>query len=298
MRGSMGCVNIHYRWIPAYAEMTFSYQGMMFLYMGSIVLMCINDGTMYIKVMGQGPDVVMLHGWSMHSAVWHDLAENLAKSYTLHLVDLPGHGQSDWTEGGLELTTIVKHIVKQVPENAVWLGWSLGGLISIAFADYYPERVNKLILLAATPCFVKKDDWSHAMEASVFKAFADSLEDKQAETLQRFLLLQARGAQHSRDTIRQLSQQLAIETPAVPAALQAGLQLLINSDMRQQLADLSCPVTMILGERDTLIPSELLSEAKQLSPNISTHLLVGAGHTPFIAQSKQCQHIIEQFINE
>ena len=253
---------------------------------------------MHIKVMGQGPDLVMLHGWSMNSAVWHDLAEDLAKSYTLHLVDLPGHGQSDWADGALELATVVEQLAKQLPEKAVWLGWSLGGLISLAFAECYPERVNKLILLAATPCFVKKDDWSCAMEASIFKAFADNLDINQAETLQRFLLLQARGSQYSRDTIRQLSQQLAVENPPVSEALQAGLQLLINSDMRQQLANLSCPVTMILGERDTLIPSDVLAEAKQLNPNISTHLLEGAGHAPFIAQSEQCQQIIETFINE
>ena len=234
----------------------------------------------------------------MHSAVWHDLAENLAQSYTLHLVDLPGHGQSDWLEGDLELATVVDNLAKQIPEKAIWLGWSLGGLISLAFAERYPQRVTKLILLAATPCFVKNNDWSCAMDASIFNTFADNLDENQAETLQRFLLLQARGSQHSRDTIRQLSQQLAIENPPEPAALQAGLQLLINSDMRLQLADLLCPVTMILGERDTLIPSDVLAESKQLNSKISSHLLAGAGHAPFIAQSEQCQHIIETFINE
>lgn len=253
---------------------------------------------MHIKVMGQGPDLVMLHGWSMNSAVWHDLAENLAKSYTLHLVDLPGHGQSDWQEGALELATVVETLAKQLPEKSVWLGWSLGGLISLAFAERYPQRMVKLILLAATPCFVKMADWSSAMEASIFNAFATNLDDNQTETLQRFLLLQARGSQHSRDTIRQLSQQLAIDNPPVSQALQAGLQLLINSDMRPQFSALSCPVTMILGERDTLIPSDALAESKRLNPKLTTHLLAGAGHAPFIAQASQCQQIIEQFINE
>ena len=137
MRGSMGNVNIHYRWIPACARMT--------------VLM-------HIKVMGQGPDLVMLHGWSMNSAVWHDLAENLAKNYTLHLVDLPGHGQSDWQPGDLELEVLIKNLANALPEKAYYLGWSLGGLISLAFAEHYPQRVDKLILLAATPCFVKAKD--------------------------------------------------------------------------------------------------------------------------------------------
>ncbi len=253
---------------------------------------------MHIKVIGQGPDLVMLHGWSMNSAVWHDLAGNLAKSYTLHLVDLPGHGQSDWQEGALELATIVENLAQQLSEKAVYLGWSLGGLISLAFAERYPQRVTKLILLAASPCFVRTGQWECAMEAVIFNAFADNLQDNQAETLQRFLLLQARGSQHSRDTIRQLSHQLAIENPPNPVALKDGLNVLITSDMRIQLAALNCPVTMILGERDTLIPNDMLSEAQQLNSNLTTHLLAGAGHAPFIAHAAQCQHIIEQFINE
>ncbi|NQY26790.1 MAG: pimeloyl-ACP methyl ester esterase BioH [Piscirickettsiaceae bacterium] len=253
---------------------------------------------MHIKVIGQGPDLVMLHGWSMNSAVWHDLAENLAKSYTLHLVDLPGHGESDWQDGALELATIVENLASQLPEKAVYLAWSLGGLISLDFADRYPQRVTKLILLAASPCFVKAKQWDCAMDAVIFNAFADNLQDNQAETLQRFLLLQARGSQHSRDTIRQLSHQLTIGNPPNSMALQEGLKVLINSDMRPQLAALNCPVTMILGERDTLIPTAMLSEAQQLNSKLTTHLLAGVGHAPFIAQAAECQQIIEQFIND
>jgi pimeloyl-[acyl-carrier protein] methyl ester esterase len=122
---------------------------------------------MHIKVIGQGPDLVMLHGWGMHSAVWHDMAEALAKKFTLHLVDLPGHGQSEWHENALDLAVLLANLANELPKSAYWLGWSLGGLISTAFADQFPERVEKLVLVAATPCFVKKDDWSCAMEPEI-----------------------------------------------------------------------------------------------------------------------------------
>jgi len=276
----MGSCNIHYRWIPACARMTEQVE------------------PMHIKVMGQGPDLVMLHGWSMHSAVWHDLVEDLAQHYTLHLVDLPGHGQSEWQDNTLELDVLVQNLANELPETAYWLGWSLGGLISISFANRFPDRVKKLILLSATPCFVQVDDWSYAMDASIFQAFADNLADDQAATLQRFLLLQARGSDHSRDTIRTLTAQLTIEKPAVPAALQAGLKLLIEIDLRTQFSTLQCPVKMILGDRDTLIPEQMLDDAKLLNAKLETRLLAGAGHAPFISQPTQCQHEIEQFLNE
>lgn len=253
---------------------------------------------MHINTLGQGPDMVMLHGWSMHSAVWHDLAKRLAKKFTLHLVDLPGHGQSNWHTGALNLDDMTANLVAQLPENAHWIGWSLGGLISLAFANRFPERVKKLMLIAATPCFVKNAEWQCAMEAAVFNAFADNLNDNQTATLQRFLFLQARGSEHSRDTIRQLSHQIAVEKPPHPDALRDGLALLINTDLREQLTQLTCPVQMILGDRDTLIPTEMLACAQQLKSDIKTELLAGAGHAPFISQAAECQQAIETFINE
>ena len=47
-----------------------------------------------VDVQGHGPDLVMLHGWGMHSAVWSDWADALASEFRVHCVDLPGHGNS------------------------------------------------------------------------------------------------------------------------------------------------------------------------------------------------------------
>jgi pimeloyl-[acyl-carrier protein] methyl ester esterase len=82
---------------------------------------------MDIKQMGQGPDLVLLHGWSMHSGVWQPLAELLAEKFTLHLVDLPGHGTSEWHSDALQINNILDELERNVPETAFWLGWSLGG---------------------------------------------------------------------------------------------------------------------------------------------------------------------------
>lgn len=253
---------------------------------------------MHIKTIGQGPNLVMLHGWSMHSAVWHDLAEGLAESFTLHLVDLPGHGQSSWQEGDLELENLLPKLASVLPEQAYYLGWSLGGLINIAFAEQYPDRVKKLILMAATPRFVQDQNWSCAVDQQVFEQFAEHLDEDQSDTLQRFLLLQARGSKQSKETIRQLSQQLAQATPPQASALKAGLKLLIDTDMRSQLQKLSCPLQVILGERDTLIPTSVLAVIKELKPGLDDVLLSGAGHAPFISQPVECQQAIERFINE
>jgi len=251
----------------------------------------------HIKTIGAGPDLVMLHGWSMHSGVWHELAERLAKRFTLHLVDLPGHGKSDWQDGQFELPFLLPELERQLPDNAVWLGWSLGGLISLAMQQQYPEKVRQLILMAATPKFVSSDDWPCAMALTVFESFVSNLDVDQKQTLQRFLMLQAKGAVQSRETIRELSEQLATQHTPQPEALKQGLALLLEKDLRDALSQATCPLQLILGTQDTLIPTSMPDYAKKLNAGLQVNMINGVGHAPFIAQPQRCQELIELFID-
>lgn len=250
---------------------------------------------MYKSVNGKGPGLVLLHGWSMHSGVWHDLAELLSEQFTLHLVDLPGHGLSDWQSGDFELETILSWMSAELPEQAYYVGWSLGGLISLAFAQRFPDRVEKLALLAATPCFVQQTDWAHAMPSSVFSDFHTQLGENQAATLQQFLLLQARGSTKSRQTIKALAVKMAEVGIANPDALSAGLSLLMNLDMREALTKLVCPGLMLLGERDTLVPQIMVNDALALNTNLAVNIIEGAGHAPFISHTDDCEQSLVRF---
>jgi len=252
----------------------------------------------FIKKLGQGPELVMLHGWSMHSGVWHQFVDFLAENFTLYLVDLPGHGASDWQSGALQMDNLIEQLQQQLPQQAYWLGWSLGGLIATAFTHRYPERVKKLILLASTPLFVQKGEWPCAVEANVFQQFADNLDDDQQQTLKRFLLLQARGAEQSKTTIRQLAEDLSASNPPHPQALKEGLSLLLKGDFRTEFTELECPIFMLLGQRDTLVPAEMLPHAKALNNQVETRLLEGAGHAPFIVQPKRCSDLVREFFND
>jgi len=252
---------------------------------------------LFIKRFGQGPDLVLIHGWSMHSGVWHQFAELLADYFTLHLIDLPGHGQSEWQPNGLQMDNVVAQLKQLVPEKAHFLGWSLGGLIATEFGKRFPESVEKLVLLASTPCFVQKNDWPCAMESSVFQAFATNVEGDQQQTLKRFLMLQARGAEQSKATIRQLASDMASSHEPHPEALKQGLSLLIEHDARQQLAELTCPIQVILAERDTLVPVTVKDYFPSLNTHINIHVLNGLGHAPFVAQPRQCSDLVRGFLH-
>ncbi|SFJ74232.1 pimeloyl-ACP methyl ester esterase BioH [Methylophaga sulfidovorans] len=253
---------------------------------------------MHINSIGQGSDLVLVHGWSMHSSVWSPLLELLSEHFRCHLVDLPGHGQSDWHEGDFELSILLAKLAEALPEKAIWLGWSLGGQVSLAMAKHYPDKVKKLIMLAANPCFVQTDDWPCAMPPEVFETFSASLAEDQQQTLQRFIMLQAKGANQPRQVIKQLSEQLAQQHEPHPQALQAGLECLANWDFRDALKTVECPVQLILAENDHLIPVSLVEYVQKLQPKLRIDVMTGLGHAPFISQPQQCQLVIEQFIHE
>ena len=72
----------------------------------------------HIEVIGNGPNLVLIHGWGMHSAVWQPMIKKLSKMFTLHLVDLPGMGLSRPIEP-YHLHATAENIAEILPPNAI-----------------------------------------------------------------------------------------------------------------------------------------------------------------------------------
>jgi len=130
-----------------------------------------------------------------------------------------------------------------------------GGLIALEVALKAPERFRVLILLTATPRFVRVPDWPAATDADVLARFHDGLLADPTGTLERFLALQVMGSEAARDNLRTLRRELAHRPEPVPAALALGLDLLRDTDLRGRIGALACPTLWLFGRRDTLVPA-------------------------------------------
>ena len=233
------------------------------------------------------PDLVLLHGWGMSAAVWAPLLPALGPHWRVHALDLPGHGHSA-PAATADLDEWASRCLAAAPDQALWLGWSLGGQVALRAAAMAPARVDALCLVAATPRFVQSDGWPGAMPPAVFAQFADALALQPQETLQRFLALQVKGAGQGRETLRTLRGALAAAPPPTAIGLRQGLELLLANDLRAGLGALSQPSLWVFGGCDTLVPPAAAAAIAGLLPAARVELLDGAGHAPFLSHPAEC----------
>lgn len=238
---------------------------------------------LHIEVVGEGPPLVLIHGWGLHGGVFAPLVDRLAGEYELHLVDLPGHGLSRDDDRPLTLQACVPEILARTP-SATWLGWSLGGLFAL-HAAAASTQVRALALVAATPRFVRGENWLHAVEPSVFEQFGRDLRLDYRGTLERFLALDTIGSEHARAELRTLKENLYARGEPAAQALQQGLAMLEQSDLRALLPSLPVPSLWISGHRDRLVSPEAMRAAAAMAPG-SRHVdIAGGGHAPFLGHA-------------
>ena len=237
--------------------------------------------TLYIETQGSGEDVVLIHGWGIHGAVWSRVASALAEHYCVHVVDLPGCGASAMREP-YTLVGLAAAMDDAFPLPVHVIGWSLGGAVGMAWALAQPDKVRSLSLCASSPCFMQRPDWPHATPAATLQNFASSLADDYEATLNMFLALQVMGSKDGRGVLRALQGSLSARPAPVRAALMAGLGILQTEDLRARVGELACPMLLHYGSHDRMTPPEAGQWlAAQTGGVLQMH--EGAGHAPFIS---------------
>lgn len=242
---------------------------------------------MEISVLGHGRPLVLLHGWAMHSGIWGELIERMSAQFELHCVDLPGHGRSMDDPSSLQPDALAEAIRQQIPENAIWMGWSLGGMIALKAAIQSPSSVAALVPVAASPRFTKTEDWPHGVDESVISQFESDLRQDFEGTLKRFLALEVHGCDTERQDLRVLRRTAFEHGAPDPRVLAEGLAILHHLDLRDQVGVIECPTLFIAGRRDRLVPWQGCEAAAQLINGADCKVIPGAGHAPFIGHPNQ-----------
>ena len=250
---------------------------------------------LHIESHGHGPSLALVHGWAMHGGLFMPLVERLADRYTLHLVDLPGHGHSRDCAAPLSPEALSDELVARVPD-AVWLGWSLGGQFALRAALDHPESVRGVVMIASSPRFVGGEDWSHGVGPDLFRDFGAALRRDFRGTLEGFLALESLGSATAQEDLRNLKGHAFERGEPDPRVLQEGLLLLDQADLREDLTRLKVPSLWISGRRDRLVPAGAMPAAAKLAHAARSVVIANAGHAPFLGATAQVADEIDQFM--
>lgn len=250
--------------------------------------------SLYAESHGSGPDVLLIHGWGMHSGVWRPFALDLAsRGYRVTLVDLPGHGRSgmldDYSLGGLS-----DAVSAVAPARCHLIGWSLGGSIACLMASKSPTRFMTLTMVASNVRFCGDRDWP-GMDLQVMESFAQEVLTDHQRALMRFFGLQTWGMEDAKIIIQLLKERVEECEAPEAAALFAGLEILRLGDLRRELQSLQVPPLALLGAKDRLVPVAVGRAMQQLQDQCCVHVLLKSAHIPFVTEGQECLDTIERF---
>lgn len=251
--------------------------------------------TCHVEIIGQGKPLVLIHGWGMHGGVWHPLVKELSKDYMLYIVDLPGMGNSRPIDP-CHLYSLAEEVAEVIPGVSDVLGWSMGGLIAQNIAVTQPDRIRRLILVGTSPCFIDRPDWQAGIATDYFTDFAHSVDIDYKRTMIKFLTLQCMRAKGARETIKQLRSSFDLKPAATVHTLKRTLQILLESDLREESIKIHKPTLLIHGDRDTLAPVQAAHWMMQNLPKGYLRVISGAAHAPFLSHREQFVEALNQFL--
>ncbi len=244
--------------------------------------------------------LVLLHGWGNHAGIWQFLIPLLQEQYCIQAVDLPGYGRSQSVEGLWQQRELVEALVKNSPGNAIWCGWSLGGMLATAVADRLCKQsrpgIRGLITLCTNPKFIHDDTWTHAMSGTAFRAFETGLKLFPETTIKQFQGLMVKGGIDAKADLRSLKEiSRQADVPGMTTLVES-LELLKALDVRSAITGLTIPQLHLFGAHDALVPARVSQDLQSLNPTAVVQVLPDAGHVPQISHASLLAEQIHRFL--
>ncbi len=199
------------------------------------------------------PALVLVHGWGLGPQSWQPLIPYLERDFQVYNLALPGHDGTPACGGSL--AAWADHLLDRAPSRAIWLGSSLGGLLATTISLRNPECCEALVTIATNPCFVRRNDWPLAMSRDTFREFQTAVALDPVAAQNRFMHLATRGSTRPRANLAMLRGLLDDRAGVPGEVLEAGLQILLDTDLRDRVHDIAVPALHVFAERDALVPA-------------------------------------------
>lgn len=268
-------------------------------------LVDIGDGLcLHVETGGDGPPLVLLHGFTGSTETWATLRAAAEKTHTVVAIDLPGHGNSSAPNDPdcYRLTRVADDLARVLDDlsidRAAILGYSMGGRTALRFAVAHPDRVSALILESMSPGIAdaserearirSDEDLADAIESDGIEAFIDRWECLPIWDTQK------RVSAEARDRLR--AQRLENRQEGLANSLR-GAGPGHDEPLQGRLGEISTPTLLIAGALDTKY-TEIATAMKDAMPNARLTLIPDAGHASHFEQPEAFASAVMAFLQD
>ncbi len=246
-----------------------------------------------------GPPVVLIHGYTDNARDWVPMLPYLSKRFRLIVVDIRGHGKSSKPEccyTRLDFAYDIKLLLDALSiRQADLIGHSLGSIIAQTFAEYWPERTNRVVLISSTggrpPGSTAPAQFDFAAEIKKLKdpidpdspfmiAWWDSPTPVNPDFIRRERLDSAAIP---------LGVWLAVLDEALPTAT-------AYADLQSTLPRLKAPTLLIWGSKDPIMEEPVRKTLRDALPGAEVKIFAGLGHNPFWENPPAVARVINAFL--
>ncbi len=248
----------------------------------------------YYYKKGSGKAIVLIHGFLENNKMWNVLVNKIKEDHSVVVLDLLGHGKSN---GLCDVHTMEQQakVVNDVMNrldimNAVIVGHSMGGYISMAFVELFPEKVSGLILLNSHP-FSDNDEKKSARERAISTVKKNYIAYVKA-AIPSFFAPDNRSRYKAK--IDKLIDEALSMTPENIVAALRGMML------RPDRSELFCkrtsyPKMWIVGKKDPLMDADKVLELANRCKYVD-YIELSEGHMSYVENSKEMPNIIYKFL--
>ncbi|MBZ4037338.1 alpha/beta hydrolase [Flavobacterium sp. 17A] len=240
---------------------------------------------------GKGNAIVLLHGFLENKKMWTDYANFFAEKYRVITIDLLGHGESDclgYVHEMEENANAVNEVLKHLEiEKAIILGHSMGGYVGLAFAELYPQKIQKLVLQNSTS---KEDSPEKKLNRTrAIKAV------KQNYITFITLAISNLFSENNRERLAEEIEKARIEALKTPLqGIVASLEgMKIRKDREWLLQENRFPVLLVLGKKDPVLNYE--ESLAQIEDTTAELVSFEDGHMSHIENKEALKAILSNF---
>lgn len=258
--------------------------------------MKLNDTDIVYDSAGNGPAVVLIHGYPFNRSMWREQVEVLKENHHVIALDLRGHGDTEvkpsatMEEMAADVAALLDH---EKVSRATVAGLSMGGYIALAFSRMFPLRLRALVL-ADTRAQADTDEARQNRSVQAEKALSEGMEGIADGMLPKLLAPQTVAERP--EVVKRVREMMVQTKPQGAAAALAGMAA--RQDQRTWLSRIISPTLILVGKEDAITP---VADSELMHREIGgsrLEIIEGAGHVSNLERPEEFNGALLKFLHD